>query len=138
MMLRDVIDARCGVVGKDGIECVSKYATIAPRPPNAEPFFRTGAGWDADLDGDAFALGVCWAYDQRCDVSLVLARRGDAFGVVLRERLVSVPNLWRLHDYIHQHRMPWVKVATNDLAKDREPIVTQVVIVEDPDKLDFE
>jgi len=37
-------------------------------------------------------------------------------------------NLWRLYDYIHQHRMPWVmEVAKDrDFAKDGETVVTAV------------
>jgi hypothetical protein len=35
-------------------------------------------------------------------------------------------NLWRLYDYIHQHRMPWIMVAGRDFAKDGETIVTKV------------
>lgn len=35
-------------------------------------------------------------------------------------------NLWRLYDYIHQHRMPWVMVAGRDFAKDGQTIVTRV------------
>jgi hypothetical protein len=35
-------------------------------------------------------------------------------------------NLWRLYDYIHQHRMPWVMVAGRDFAKDGQAIVTRV------------
>jgi len=35
-------------------------------------------------------------------------------------------NLWRLYDYIHQHRMPWVMVAGRDFAKDGQTIVSRV------------
>jgi hypothetical protein len=35
-------------------------------------------------------------------------------------------NLWRLYDYLHQHRMPWVMVATRDVAADGQPIVTRI------------
>jgi hypothetical protein len=35
-------------------------------------------------------------------------------------------NLWRLYDYLHQHRMPWVMIATRDLAVDGQPIVIRI------------
>ena len=35
-------------------------------------------------------------------------------------------NLWRLYDYIHQHRMPWVMVAGRDFAEDGQTIVIRV------------
>lgn len=35
-------------------------------------------------------------------------------------------NLWRLYDYLHQERMPWVRVAERDFAADREPIITAI------------
>jgi hypothetical protein len=37
-------------------------------------------------------------------------------------------NLWRLYDYIHQHRMPWVMQAVRDFVKDEETIVTGIRI----------
>jgi hypothetical protein len=39
-------------------------------------------------------------------------------------------NLWRLYDYMHQHRMAWVQVAARDLAADGETIITGVAIEE--------
>ena len=36
-------------------------------------------------------------------------------------------NLWRLYDYIHQHRMPWVMIAGRDFTQDRQTIVTGVI-----------
>jgi hypothetical protein len=41
--------------------------------------------------------------------------------VVIRGR-----NLWRLYDYVHQHRMPWVMETARDFAQDGQTIVTQV------------
>jgi hypothetical protein len=41
--------------------------------------------------------------------------------VVIRGR-----NLWRLYDYIHQHRMAWVMQAARDFTQDGQTIVTQV------------
>lgn len=37
-------------------------------------------------------------------------------------------NLWQLHDYIHQHRMPWVMPvnAGRDFAGDGQPAVTAI------------
>lgn len=35
-------------------------------------------------------------------------------------------NLWRLYDYLHQHRMPWVMRADRDFAADKEPIITAI------------
>jgi hypothetical protein len=40
--------------------------------------------------------------------------------------IIEGRNLWRLYDYLHQHRMPWVMVATRDVAADGQPIVTRV------------
>jgi hypothetical protein len=37
-------------------------------------------------------------------------------------------NLWRLYDYIHQHRMPWVQQADRDFAADKEPIVSAISV----------
>jgi hypothetical protein len=41
--------------------------------------------------------------------------------VVIRGR-----NLWRLYDYIHQHRIPWVVEAARDFAQDGQTVVTQI------------
>jgi hypothetical protein len=35
-------------------------------------------------------------------------------------------NLWRLYDYLHQHRMPWIMRADRDFADDKEPIITAI------------
>lgn len=40
--------------------------------------------------------------------------------------VVEGRNLWQLYDYLHQHRMPWVRVAARDFAQDGEIIVTGV------------
>jgi hypothetical protein len=45
--------------------------------------------------------------------------------VVLRGR-----NLWKLYDYLHQHRITWLRVADRDLAHDGETIITGVFIEE--------
>ena len=37
-------------------------------------------------------------------------------------------NLWRVYDYIHQHRMPWVMEAVRDFAKDGQTIITRIRI----------
>jgi hypothetical protein len=39
-------------------------------------------------------------------------------------------NLWKLYDYLHQHRMAWLRVADRDLAQDGETIITGVAITE--------
>lgn len=41
-------------------------------------------------------------------------------------------NLWRLHDYIHQHRMAWVMRADRDrdFAAGNEPVITAIEIEE--------
>ena len=41
--------------------------------------------------------------------------------VVIRGR-----NLWRLYDYIHQHRTAWVMQAARDFAQDGQTVITQV------------
>jgi hypothetical protein len=42
-------------------------------------------------------------------------------------------NLWRLYDYLHQHRMPWIVRADRDFSTDKEPIVVAIEILEPPD-----
>src|SRR5581483_10376329 len=42
-------------------------------------------------------------------------------------------NLWRLYDYLHQHRMPWIIRADRDFSADKEPIIVAVDIKESPD-----
>jgi hypothetical protein len=37
-------------------------------------------------------------------------------------------NLWRLYDYLHQHRMPWIAEASTDFAADGQPVITKVEI----------
>ena len=41
-------------------------------------------------------------------------------------------NLWRLYDYIHQHKMPWVMRVDvgRDFAADDEPVVTAIEFAE--------
>jgi hypothetical protein len=36
-------------------------------------------------------------------------------------------NLWRLYDYIHQHRIPWIMQASRDFSQDGQTIVTDIV-----------
>jgi hypothetical protein len=45
-------------------------------------------------------------------------------------------NLWRLYDYVHQHRMPWIMQADRDLAEGQESLITaiDIVPVESPDE----
>ena len=40
--------------------------------------------------------------------------------------LIHGRNLWRLYDYIHQHRTNWVLEAPRDFAQDGQPVVTRV------------
>ncbi len=47
------------------------------------------------------------------------------FQVTIRGR-----NLWRLYDYLHQHRMPWIRLADRDFADDKESIITAIAIEE--------
>jgi hypothetical protein len=35
-------------------------------------------------------------------------------------------NLWRLYDYLHQHRTSWIMRADRDLADGQEAIVTVI------------
>jgi hypothetical protein len=35
-------------------------------------------------------------------------------------------NLWRLYDYIHQHRVAWIMQASRDFAQDGQTIISQV------------
>jgi hypothetical protein len=37
-------------------------------------------------------------------------------------------NLWRLYDYIHQHRMAWVMRVDRDFATGNEPVITAIDI----------
>lgn len=43
-------------------------------------------------------------------------------------------NLWRLHDLIHQHRMPWIMQVDRgrDFVADNEPVITVIEIEEVP------
>ena len=41
-------------------------------------------------------------------------------------------NLWKLYDYIHQHRIAWLRVADRDLAQDGETIITGIAVEEPP------
>lgn len=41
--------------------------------------------------------------------------------VVIRGR-----NLWRLYDYIHQHRIAWVMQAARDFAQDGQSVITDI------------
>jgi hypothetical protein len=40
--------------------------------------------------------------------------------------LIRGRNLWRLYDYIHQHRAAWVMQAARDFAQDGQAIVRQI------------
>lgn len=40
--------------------------------------------------------------------------------------LIDGRNLWRLYDYIHQHRMSWVMIAGRDFVQDGQTILTGV------------
>jgi|SRR5665213_306540 len=42
--------------------------------------------------------------------------------VVIRGR-----NLWRLYDYLHQHRIAWIMQAARDFAQDGQTVVTHIV-----------
>jgi hypothetical protein len=35
-------------------------------------------------------------------------------------------NLWRLYDYIHQHRMAWLARADRDFADGKEAIIVSI------------
>jgi hypothetical protein len=35
-------------------------------------------------------------------------------------------NLWRLYDYIHQHRVAWIMQAARDFAQDGQTVITSV------------
>jgi len=39
-------------------------------------------------------------------------------------------NLWRLYDYIHQHKMGWIMRMDRDFAADDEPVITAIDIEE--------
>lgn len=44
--------------------------------------------------------------------------------------LVEGRNLWKTYGYLHEHRLPWLRVATRDFAHDGEAIVTKVTIID--------
>jgi hypothetical protein len=58
-------------------------------------------------------------------------------GTTIVNVVISGRNLWELYDYIHQHRMAWVRQAGRDFAADGEAIVTNISFVEAavPDRL---
>jgi hypothetical protein len=45
---------------------------------------------------------------------------------------ISGRNLWRLYDYLHQHRLPWVMRADRDFAgpDDKQSVITAIEIAE--------
>jgi hypothetical protein len=47
-------------------------------------------------------------------------------------------DLWRLYDYIHQHRVSWIMRADRGLSADGETIITDIDIVEGEKALDGE
>lgn len=40
--------------------------------------------------------------------------------------VIEGKHLWRLYDYIHQHRMPWIRVAAREFAEEGQTIVSKV------------
>ena len=56
-------------------------------------------------------------------------------GTQVMEVTITGRKLWRLYDYVHQHRMPWIMRADRDLADEHEAIITAIDIVpgESPD-----
>jgi len=51
-------------------------------------------------------------------------------GTKIMQVTITGRNLWRLFDYLHQHRMPWIMVADRDFAADSEPVITRIAIAE--------
>ncbi len=51
----------------------------------------------------------------------------EPVGITIRGR-----NLWRLYDYIHQHRTAWVAESPRDFAVDCQPCVTNVCFESEP------
>jgi hypothetical protein len=49
-------------------------------------------------------------------------------------------NLWRLYDYLHQHRLPWVMLADRDFADgaDKQVVITTIEIEEVKERLGME
>lgn len=47
-------------------------------------------------------------------------------GIRPTEIVLTGRNLWKLYDYIHQHRMPWVMRADRDFSDGSDAIVTGV------------
>jgi hypothetical protein len=51
-------------------------------------------------------------------------------GTKVMQVTITGRNLWRLFDYLHQHRMPWIMVADRDFSQDGDPIITRIAIEE--------
>ena len=49
-------------------------------------------------------------------------------GTQVSQVIIRGRKLWRLYDYIHQHRMPWVMRADRNIADREEMIVTEIKI----------
>jgi hypothetical protein len=45
-------------------------------------------------------------------------------------------NLWKVYDYLHQHRLPWIMRADRDFADgaDKQPLITTIEIEEVSEK----
>jgi hypothetical protein len=51
-------------------------------------------------------------------------------GTSTTELTIRGRNLWKLYDYLHQHRMPWIMKADRDFpdGDDKQPIITGIAI----------
>lgn len=71
--------------------------------------------------------------DLDSNTSIKMTDRGQAItlrfgGIKPVEIVITGRSLFKLYDYIHQHRMPWVMKADRDFAVDKEPVINQVTI----------
>jgi hypothetical protein len=49
-------------------------------------------------------------------------------GTQVMQVIIKGRNLWRLYDYLHQHRISWIMRADRDLADEQEAIITAIEI----------
>jgi hypothetical protein len=73
------------------------------------------------------------------DTDFAFTREGQIFtlrfaGIKPAQMVVRGRNLLRICDYIHLHRMPWIRMADRDFTtadgvSDKEPIITNIQVV---------
>ncbi len=57
---------------------------------------------------------------------------GDVIVLIYQDAVISITghNLWRMWDYVGQHRMPWIRMADRAISEDGEHIIVNIDINE--------